>query len=291
MKSPKVFAVVPTFNRKEKLRSFLNCWNKQDYANRQLIIVDDGSNDGTDQVIAELAPHARHVIGNGELWWTGSVNRGIKEALVDCQKGDALLLLNDDLEFGPDLITTLVRQLKRNPRSIIGSLLVDADRPETILDGGICVNWWTAKFSVLNEGKRVDQFERNTIVEVSTLTGRGVLFPIEVYQEVGLYDDEHFKQCGDTELPARAKNKGYRLLVSYDARVSTHLESTDGINVQHQYRLSDLKKYYFDIKSNSRLVYRLFLGWNTRQNPLQFVSYMTFDLTRVTGHFVKRLKL
>jgi N-acetylglucosaminyl-diphospho-decaprenol L-rhamnosyltransferase len=204
---------------------------------------------------------------------------------------DAVLVINDDLEVYPDYLETLYRLWQSMPRTLIGSVLVDIDNPDVIYNGGNMVNWWTAKMTALHRGERLANFDKNQHVEVSFLTGRGTLIPVQVFNDIGLYDDKHFQQCGDTELPVRAKNAGYRLIVSYGAIVKTPVTTSDPVNVADHYSLKDLKTYFLGIKSNCRLRYRFFFGLKTALNPLQFISFLSFDLIRITAHFVLRLKL
>ena len=142
--------------------------------------------------------------------------------------------------------------LESTPRTLIGSVLVDIAEPDVIYHGGNGLNWWTAKLRVLNRGRRLSDFGKDYIIDASFLTGRGTLIPIEVFRRVGLYDEAHFQQCGDTELPVRAKKHGYRLIVSYAAVVKTPLAMCAPINTTECYRLSDVKSYFFGIKSNLR---------------------------------------
>jgi GT2 family glycosyltransferase len=83
--------------------------------------------------------------------------------------------------------------------------------------GGCIVNWWTAKMPILNVNNLLSEFDKNYCVDASLLTGRGTPIPAHVFEDIGYYDEEHFQQCGDIELPARAKNHGYQLLISYAA--------------------------------------------------------------------------
>jgi hypothetical protein len=79
------------------------------------------------------------------------------------------------------------------------------------VNGGTTINWSTAKYTRLIDKMKLSEFEKDYYVDVSYLTGRGVLIPVQEFHEVGLYDDIHFQQCGEPELPVRAKNAGYRL--------------------------------------------------------------------------------
>ncbi len=285
-----IYVVVPVFNRRSLTERFLHCMREQRFRNFATIIVDDGSTDGTAELVAEQFKEVQVLRGDGNLWWTGAINLGIRHAMASASQDAAILVLNDDLEIDSDYLETLHKLWRSNPRTLIGSLAVDIRNPEVILDGGRIVNWWTAKMTMLNLQRKLYEFPKNHYADVSLLTGWGTLIPIQVFREIGLYDDKHFQQCGDTELPVRAKKAGYRLVVSYDAIVKVHADASDGVNVSSRYSLRDLKRYFFDVKSNYRLKYRLFFDLKTARNPFAFVSFFLFDLIRITGHFFLRLR-
>jgi GT2 family glycosyltransferase len=201
------------------------------------------------------------------------------------------LVINDDVIVGPDYIANLLSICSKNPASIIGSVVVDHDTPDLIRLGGTKINWITAKFINVNKGRSLSEFPEGYCEYASYLTGRGTLFPVEVFRSIGLYDDKHFQQCGDTELPVRASRKGYKLLVSYSAVVYNQAESMEKFDARKTYKLRDLKSYFFDIKSNSRLRYAYHFAKNTSRNPLQFLVFLFFDIARKNYHFFSRIRL
>jgi GT2 family glycosyltransferase len=142
----------------------------------------------------------------------------------------------------------------------------------------------------LNSGKPLAPF-KGKCIEVSTLTGRGVLFPVSVFTEIGVYDQKHFEHRGDTEFPVRAKHAGYSLLVSYDAVVRSHVECTYSVDVARSFGFKDMSRYFFDIRSSGRLKFRYWFAWATRQNPMQFLCYLSCDLARVCWSFFRRFRL
>jgi N-acetylglucosaminyl-diphospho-decaprenol L-rhamnosyltransferase len=284
----RIFLVVPVHNRKTWTAGFLRCIQAQTFRNFQVIVVDDGSTDGTGELVKSEYPEATLLRGDGNLWWTGAINLGIRNVMGRALASDAVLVINDDLEVSPNYLEVLYRLWQSRPRTLIGSVLVDIDNPDVIYNGGNAVNWWTAKFAVLNRGRRLSEFGNDYYLEASFLTGRGTLIPISVFHEIGLYDDKHFQQCGDTELPVRARKHGYRLIVSYDAVVKTPLSSD--VNVTH-YGFWDAKGYFLSIKSNHRLKYRVFFSLKTATSPAQCISFLVLDVIRITWHFVCRLKI
>jgi GT2 family glycosyltransferase len=287
---PRIYVVVPVYNRKPLVERFLQCMSEQTFRNFTVIIVDDGSTDGTAAMIEEKFPNVQVLHGDGNLWWTGGTNMGIRHAMLEAVADDAVLIINDDLEIDPAYLSALYRAWQTMPNTLIGSVTVDLAAPDRIICGGERVNWWTAKETIINNGKRLAEFGRNYFVEVSRLTGWGTLIPVHVFRRIGLFDEVHFQQCGDTELPVRARKHGYRLVVCYDAIIKLHVEKTAAINVSTHYHLGDLNRYFFDVKSNFRLKYRFFYCYNTATNPFQFLSYLVFDFVRIVVHFILRLR-
>jgi GT2 family glycosyltransferase len=286
----KIYVVVPVYNRKDYLERFLHCMRRQSFKNFAIIVVDDGSTDGTSELTAEQFPEVKLLRGNGNLWWTGAINVGIRYAMAQASATDAVLVINDDLEVNPDYLEILHGLFKSMPGTLIGSVIVDIKNPGIITDGGVLVNMLTAKFIVLNHNEKLSVFAKDYFVEVSLLSGRGTLIPMQVFHEIGLFDDKHFSQCGDTELPVRAKNAGYKLITSYGAIVKSYIDITDTINTSETYSLKDFKRYFFDVKSGFRLKYRFFFSLNTAKNPFYFLSFFLFDLLRITCRFILRLR-
>jgi len=287
----RIYIVVPVFNRISYTERFLYCIRKQTFNNFEIIVIDDNSTDGTSELIKEQFKEVTLLHGDGNLWWTGAINMGIQYALRHASQYDLILVINDDLEINPDYLETLHSLHKSMPQTLIGSVVVDIENPDLIDDGGVTVNWLTAKYRMLNYKKNLSDFKKNHFVDVSLLTGRGTLIPSRTFREIGLFREDHFQQCGDTEFPVRAKNSGYRLIVSYAAIVKSHIESSYNMNVSKYYWLKDAKNYFFDIKSNFRLKYRFFFSLDTARNPVFFVSFFLFDLLRITYHFLLRLRL
>src|SRR5262249_16781098 len=146
----KIYVVVPVFNRKSLTERFLRDMHKQTFRNFEIIVVDDGSTDGTAELISEQFKEVQLLRGDGNLWWTGATNLGIRHAIAQASEDDAILIINDDLDVNADYLETLHKLSKSMPKTLIGSVIVDIKNPEIIYDGGRLVNWWTAKFKILN---------------------------------------------------------------------------------------------------------------------------------------------
>jgi GT2 family glycosyltransferase len=288
--SSHIYAVVPVHNRKALIERFLACMRRQTFRNFTVIVVDDGSSDGTSALIREKFPEVHLLGGDGNLWWTGATNLGIRHALTQAGEDDAILIINDDIEVDPSYLQALCHVWQETPNALVGSVVVDIKSPEVIYNGGHTVNWWTAKMRTLNVNKLLADFDKDHCVEVSYLTGWGTLIPVRVFRDIGLFDERHFQQCGDSELPVRAKNRGYRLFVSYAAIVKLHIDQAAGINSATKYSLTDFKEYFFGVKSYFRLKYRFFFAYNTATNPAQVCCFLLFSYVRIIARFLRLLR-
>ena len=284
----KFHVVIPVFNRLSMTLGCLESLSVQTDKVMNVVLVDDGSTDDTSEVVLKRFPEVHILEGNGDLWWTGAINLGIRHVLSSAAPGDYVVLVNNDTYFEPDFITRCRETAQRYPNALIGSVLVDTPLSRTILSGGSKINWYTAKYTQLNLGKSIDGFPPRYVEAVSILTGRGVMIPCKVFHEVGLYDDRHFKQCGDTEFSRRANLKGFPLYVSYD--LISYNSDLDIERVKKYYLAKDFFHYFFGVRSNSRLKYRYWFSVNTSINKFQMICYFVFDLVRITVHFLVRVR-
>ena len=94
----KIAAIIPTFNRKKKLSIILKQLQAQVFQKKiflEIVVVIDGSSDGTLEMIKTQYPTVHVVLGNGNWWYTKSMNKGFQYA----QKlsPDFILTINDDV--------------------------------------------------------------------------------------------------------------------------------------------------------------------------------------------------
>lgn len=207
-----IYILIPVHNRKAMTLKCLEALGQQTYKEIKIVVIDDGSTDGTAEEIQRHFPDTSIVHGNGNWWWTRSINEGIKSILSYTTDHDFILFLNDDTEFGPEYLAKLVEASENVGHAIVGSLARNSHDSSVVKDGGVRIDWEHFAFhkEFRNEGR--------TINPVDTLGGRGTLVPIEVFRKVGLLREKLFPHyAGDYDFFLRTKKSGFPLYISYNA--------------------------------------------------------------------------
>lgn len=283
--------IIPTYNRKKLLSSFLEILSKQTVKNFITVVVNDGSTDGTTELLDEKYPEVIQLKGDGNLWWTGAINMGIKYVIDNHPTVKAVILQNDDVVVEANWVELLVSCAERNKGALIGCVAVDYENPSIITYGGKEVHPWFAFSNVKNKGKNISSFSPDYVTDSFDLIGRGILIPLEAFNKLGLYDQKHFKHRGDTEFPLRAKKAGMKLLVTYGAVVKEMRGETSNIDIKKHYTLWDFRKKFFDFRSSAYWKYRYYYSKINSETPLQFLIFFSCEIVANLKTYFCRLKL
>ena len=218
--------------------------------NISVIIVDDGSFDGSSEWISEFYPNVILLYGDGNLWWSGAVNVGAKYALNNLNS-DYILLWNNDIK--PDIVyfKNLQNIVDENPKeTIICSKIFYLDRPNVIFNMGCYFNPKTGRKTLIGF-EQEDNEKFNRIFEVDWTGGQGVLINKVIFEKIGFFDEIVFPQYhGDSDFTLRAKKYGFKILAYPNLRIWNDISST-GIQ-KRSFRL--FIKSFYSIKSHNNLI-------------------------------------
>lgn len=215
-----VFAIVPVFNRLRYTQTIVDCLRKQLGVKLQIIIVDDGSTDGTEEYL-ENQSDVTVFRGDGNLWWAGAVDLALRQLLPIAADDDYFLFVNDDTTFDEHFTVNLVKLSQRLGQGVIGGVLRDINSPHEILSIGPKIDIWRMRvWDILHDLNIDNEALKNEMIFVDALPGRGTLYPKRVFDRIGTMRTwclPHYH--ADYELAIRAKKSGFPLAVSMGAPV------------------------------------------------------------------------
>jgi GT2 family glycosyltransferase/glycosyltransferase involved in cell wall biosynthesis len=212
-----VCAVAPVFNRKDLTLGCLKSLLEADISRIDLhvIIVDDGSSDGTTEAIQRAFPQVELIGGDGSLWYSEGINVGVRAALS--RNPDFIMIFNTDSIFLPESLAHLLDCAEQYPTSLVGAVLVNWDNRREIFQVGTS---WETRYGGWRTWMRqtIDDLPEGPF-PVETIAGNCLLVPTAAFLDAGLMQSDTLPNFGDAELTARMRRRGWRLLIEPSAKV------------------------------------------------------------------------
>ncbi len=201
----------PDGSAKQLLRDTLDSLIRMTYPNTKLIVVDNGSTDGSQDMMREDYPGVE-LIENGEnLGVMEGYNVGLRYGL-QC-KADWVLLLNNDIVVDPEMLTQMINVgVKDTKVGILGPKTYFYSEPNKFWYAGGKVNFFTGVIS--HRGIReIDQGQYDVTEETDYVNGCAMLIRREVIEAIGFLDMIfHPMYSEDADYSLRAHNAGYKLM-------------------------------------------------------------------------------
>lgn len=209
--------VIPSWNGRELLSSIslpsLREQTNQDFA---VVVVDNGSRDGSVEYLRESWPDVRIISLADNIGFAGAVNRGI-----EATREELVVLLNNDVELECDWLENMLKVARTHPEA--GSFacrIRDFQRRELIATVGDCVG---ASGQVFWRGWReVDVGQYETLMPVFSPCAAAALYRRSAFESVGTFDESFFAYFEDVDWGFRAQLAGYPCMYVPDA-IAYHL--------------------------------------------------------------------
>ena len=214
---PLVYIIVLNWNGWQDTVECINSLNELSYDNYRLIVVDNGSKDGSVKKLIERFPDLRiHQTGDN-LGYAGGNNAGIRIAMSEgC---DYVWILNNDTIVDRDSLRVMVNKMEMNPDAgLCGATLVYADHKEVVQAmGGGSYNRWLGTTKNIGDGWDLD-----SINDVDTtpdfIAGASVLVSNKFLEEIGLMNEEYFLYYEEIDWAVRS-NENFSLIYAKESIV------------------------------------------------------------------------
>jgi len=201
--SPAVSAVIINYNGKHLLEIVLPSLAAQTYDGFEVVVVDDGSHDGSTDYLADRWPAARVVALAENVGVAAALNRGIAAA-----SGEYVALLNNDLELEPTWLAEMVAGIERHARAATVACKLRSYQERERLDGA-----GDALTRAIVAGRRghgeLDRGQYEREEEVFAPTAGAGLYRASALAEVGEFDESFFAYLEDVDWGVRARLAGY----------------------------------------------------------------------------------
>ena len=240
--------VTVTYNSSSVLADFLQCVSEQTHHNFLLFAVDNASSDETVSILRRSSDHRLRIIANPDNRGVAEGNnQGIRAAL---QSGcTAVLLLNNDTEFGHDLFAKLLDGLVLNSVEMTCPKMLYHDEPNRIwAAGGTFHSWLGFRSSHFGEDE-LDHGQYDKPRLVTYVPTCCVLIQKLVFEKVGLMDARYFVYMDDVDFMYRAMKKGVKLMYLPDTLLYHKIgRLTGGEESPFNVRYNNRNRVFFLIK-------------------------------------------
>lgn len=238
-----VSVIIPNFNGMAYLEGVLSSLERQSLSNFEVIVVDNGSTDGSCAFIASNYPWV-HIVELGENFgFSKAVNVGIHAA-----RAPYVLLLNNDTEVEKDFLKKMTEALKchKHAFSCQAKMIQFHDRNK-MDDGG---NYYSALGWAFARGKGKPEEKFNKEKKIFSTCAGAAIYRKKLFDKIGYFDDEHFAYLEDLDVGYRARIYGYENWYTPEAVVYHVGSGTSGSRYnQFKIRYSSRNNVYMIYKN------------------------------------------
>jgi GT2 family glycosyltransferase len=214
--------IIPNWNGARFLPTCLNALARQTYPQIEIMVVDNASHDGSQELIRTQYPTVNLIELPENRGFTGACNAGILAA-----KGVVVALLNNDTEVDSGWVAAVVAAFQRHPEiGIVASKMLLFDKRDHLHTAG---DYFTLDGRAGNRGvwqRDEGQFDHEEYV--FSACGGSSAYRKTMLDQVGILDDDFFFSLEDMDLAWRAQLAGWRCLYMPTAIVYHHLSATGG---------------------------------------------------------------
>lgn len=241
-----IYILLPVHDRKMITQRFIKCLDAQTYKNYHLILIDDGSTDGTEAMVRSFIDDSQLTViqGDGNLWWAGSLQQGANWLDKNTPEEAVVLMIKDDVSFGDDFLATGAEIIRKKSNTLLLAKLVD---PETgkVEQSGVCTDLDRLQFEVAKNPE-----------DINCLSTRGLFLRAgDIAKIGGFYPRILPHYWSDYEFTIRAYKKGFSLETN-DRLYLKDDETQTGIRSINENNVLEFVRKLFSKRSTLNPIYR-----------------------------------
>jgi GT2 family glycosyltransferase len=221
-RSPSASVIIPNWNGIEYLPTCLESLQRQTLGDAEVIVVDNGSTDGSLDLLERRYPEVRLLPLGENRGFAGACNAGMRAA-----RAAFLVLLNNDTETDVRWLEEVLTAFRRHPEAgMVASKMLLFDRRDIFHTAG---DFYRVDGVPGNRGvwqRDEGQYDREEYVFGAC--GGSAAYRRTMLEQVGLLDEDFFYSCEDVDLAWRAQLAGWRCVYTPRAIVYHKLSATGG---------------------------------------------------------------
>jgi GT2 family glycosyltransferase len=236
----KVIVLILTYNGKHLLDECISSYLANDYENFEVVVIDNGSTDGTQEWVENSFPDVLFLQTGANLGYSRGFNYGL-EYVFKQLNADYALITNNDVKADRKAISELVKVAEADSAvGFVTGKVYYYDSPDTLQTVGFHED--PVKFTGGHLGnKEKDMGQYDEISERSFSDDIFMLVKKSLYESVGGYDTEFKFQVEQADWQARAKSKGFKIYYTPYAKLWHKESMTMG--------KSSAFKTYYDVRN------------------------------------------
>jgi len=226
---PTASIIIPHWNGRHHLDDCLNALRHQTFTDFEVILVDNGSTDGSQAYVREHFPEVRLVELGENRGFTGACNAGYAVA-----QGEIICLLNNDTEADAGWLAAVMDAFRRRPQvGIVASKMLLFDQRDTFHTAG---DFYRLDGIPGNRGVwQSDEGQFDQEEEVFGACGGAAAYRRSMLEEIGFLDDDFYFSCEDLDVAWRAHLARWQVLYVPKAVVYHKLKASGGSGVTSSY--------------------------------------------------------
>ncbi|HEX5048582.1 MAG TPA: glycosyltransferase family 2 protein [Gammaproteobacteria bacterium] len=215
MTEPEVHILLLNYNSLAKLAACIASLERLEYSSYKLLLIDNGSPDGSGAELQRLFPAHRVLLIGENLGYAGGNNAGARVAFE--QGAELVWILNPDTVVAPSALRELVavHGALRRP-GLVGSLILQDEGERIYFYKGIVEPDGKVRHAHADEPRSaVPELASASVGDTDFVNGASLLFSKQVADEIGLMSEDYFLYYEDADWSLRVRAKGFENRVAY----------------------------------------------------------------------------